>query len=350
MNMKEKIKIGVVGAGWWATHNHIPLIADNPHAELAAVCRLGADELKKVKDTFGFAYATEDYDAMLENTELDGVVITTPHHLHFEQACKALEKGLHVMVEKPMTTNSQDARELVALSQKVNREILIPHGWNFRPYVTKARELISSGSIGEIRHVSMQMASPAEALFSGQIYPGTEVDMFQPPATTWADPNNYGGYGWGQFPHILGCLFCITDLAPNSVMAVSSASSTGVDLFNAVIIQFENGVNGTLSGAGTVPMNSKFQVDIRLFGSEGMLLLDMERERLIVRRHDDNNTEVEIKPGDGDYHCEEPVHRFIDICRGKDVINEAPGIVGKRSIEVIDAMYRSIKSGHNEKV
>lgn len=350
--MAKKARIGFVGAGWWATHNHIPLVAANPHATLTGVCRLGRAELEKVRDSFGFCYATEDYDAMLEDCDLDGVVITTPHHLHFEHAVKALRKGLHVMVEKPMTTSTRDARELVDLAQAAGREILIPHGWNFKPYLRRARELFEAGAIGTLQHVSIQMASPAEALFSGRVYPGTESDMFQPPASTWADPTRYGGYGWGQLPHVLGVLFRIAgdSLVPQSVFARSRPSNTGVDLFDAVVIGFDNGVNGVLSGAGTVPMNSRFQLDVRLFGSEGMLLLDVERERLSVRRHDNRNSEVEIEAGTGDYTCEAPVHAFVDLCRGVPVVNEAPGRVGMRSVEVIDAMYRSIASGREQPV
>lgn len=348
--MKDIARIGFVGAGWWAAQNHIPIIAAHEHAVNAAVCRLGKDELNLVKEKFGFEYATEDYQAMLRDVALDGIIVTSPHHLHYEHAHQALEQRLHVMVEKPMTTSTEHARDLVRLSKAVDREILIPHGWNFRHYTPKARELVAGGAIGQIQHVAMLMASPAQALFSGEPYPGTEGDLFRPPPSTWADPASFGGYGWGQLPHVLSCLFRITGLIPQKVMAVSSESKTGVDLFDAVIIQFEDGVNGVLSGAGTVPMNSKFQVDIRLFGSEGMLLLDLERERLCVRRNDDINTDITINEGEGDYICDEPVRRFVDLCRGKTISNEAPGIVGLRSIEVIDAMYRSINSGQTESV
>jgi len=350
--MGRQARIGFVGAGWWATHNHIPLVAANPDAELAGVCRLGERELDQVKAAFGFRYATQDYDRMLAECELDGVVVTTPHQLHFEQAAKALEAGLHVMVEKPMTTSAASARELVALSRRAGREILVPLGWNFKPLVVRARELVEAGAIGAIQHVAMQMASPAEALFSGEVYPGTEAHMFQPPASTWADPDQYGGYGWGQFPHVLGAAFRIAGeaLEPEAVFATSRPSRAGVDIYDACVIRFTGGVNGVLSGAGTVPMNSRFQVDIRLFGSEGMLLLDCERERLSVRRHDDVNTEVDIEPGTGDYSCECPVRAFVDICRGLAVVNEASGIVGQRAVEVIDAAYRSAASGREERI
>lgn len=344
----RRARLGFIGAGWWATENHIPVAVATGKVELSAVCRLGAAELDRVQRTFGFARAFENVDDLLDEMQLDGAIITSPHGLHYAHARKALEAGLHVLVEKPMATSAADARALVALGKQVNRHILVPNGWNFRPYLVRARELIQGGAVGRIRHVSMQMASPAEALFSGQPYPGTEASMYRPPASTWADPANFGGYGWGQLPHLLGCLFRMTELQPQSVFAVASNSSTGADLYNAAVIRFAEGVTGSLSGAGSVPMNSPFQVDIRIFGTEGMLLLDLERERLSVRRNDDRNQEFAIEPGTGSYECAEPVRRFVDLCLGLPVANEAPGEVGMRAIEVIDAFYRSLRSGNPE--
>ena len=73
----KKVRIGFIGAGWWATTNHIPLLAKRTDVELAGVCRLGADMLQTVKEKFGFPFATEDYHELLKQN-LDGVVVTSP--------------------------------------------------------------------------------------------------------------------------------------------------------------------------------------------------------------------------------------------------------------------------------
>ena len=101
MNAQKKARLGFIGAGWWATSNHMPVFAGREDVELVGVCRLGKEELRQVQEAFGFAYATEDYHDLLDNCELDGVVVASPHTLHYEHACAALEKGLHVMCEKP---------------------------------------------------------------------------------------------------------------------------------------------------------------------------------------------------------------------------------------------------------
>jgi len=346
-----KLKVGVVGAGWWAASNHIPLLINNPDVELKAVCRLGADELEQVRSKFEIEHGFENYDEMLSSCDLDAVFVVSPHHLHFEQAKKALNAGCHVFVEKPMTVSAESARALEKIAASSGKVASIPHGWNFRPYAKVAAQWMREIGVGDILHISMQMASPAEALFSGQEYPGTEDELFRPPASTWADPNNYGGYGWGQFPHVLGLLFYVADgLEPEEVYAISKASSTNVDLYNAATIRFKGGQTATLSGAGTVPMSCKFQLDIRIFGSEGMLLFDVERERLELRRHDGQDKEFEIAPGDGNYECSEPVAAFVAMCLGREIENAANLTVGRKSIEIVDALYKSIGSGQSETV
>src|SRR5438876_11040607 len=97
-----KARLGFLGAGWWATANHLPILAQRDDVEFTAVCRLGANELRQVKDKFGFALATESAEELVDYPGLDAVIVTSPHTLHFEHARRALNKGLHVLCEKPM--------------------------------------------------------------------------------------------------------------------------------------------------------------------------------------------------------------------------------------------------------
>src|SRR5688500_12229090 len=106
-----KVRLGLIGAGWWATANPVPLLAKRDDIEFAAVCRLGGAELEQVKQRFGFRFATESA-AELVRQPLDAVIVTSPHTLHFEHARLALERGLHVLCEKPMCTRGDQAREL----------------------------------------------------------------------------------------------------------------------------------------------------------------------------------------------------------------------------------------------
>jgi predicted dehydrogenase len=121
----SRIRLGFIGAGWWATSNHMPLLAARDDVEMTAVCRLGQAELRQVKERFGFHYSTEDYRQMLAECELDAVIVSSPHTLHYEHAQAALERRLHVMCEKPFATNAEHAREMVRLAEEKRRHLLV---------------------------------------------------------------------------------------------------------------------------------------------------------------------------------------------------------------------------------
>src|SRR5207302_8963891 len=96
MSTTKKIRLGFLGAGWWATANHMPLLAQRDDIELTAVCRLGKSELDQVKERFGFHFATESAEELVRYPGLDAVVVTSPHTLHFEHDRLGLQQGLHV--------------------------------------------------------------------------------------------------------------------------------------------------------------------------------------------------------------------------------------------------------------
>jgi len=178
----------------------------------------------------------------------------------------------------------------------------------------------------------------------------TEGHMFRPPPSTWADPAAAGGYGWGQLVHALGLLFRIADLQPQSVFSLVGRSPAGVDFYDAACVRFTDGATASVSGAATVPKHRGFQLDVKLFGSEGMLLLDIERARLELRRRDTRDIIETLTEADTAYACTAPLDVLVDICLGRPTVNAAPGEVGMRAVEVLDALYRSAASGRMEDV
>ena len=158
-------------------------------------------------------------------------------------------------------------------------QIVMPYGWNFKPIVETAHRLVAEGWVGEVRHVVAQMASALADLFGGEPMVETKDHLFRPPVSTWADPKKSGGYGWGQLTHGLGALFRIVDLEPARVFANTGLSPAGVDFYDAAVVEFANGATMALSGSATVPKSRGYQIDIRIFGTEGMLLFDIERAR-----------------------------------------------------------------------
>ena len=357
MSTNGQARLGFIGAGWWATSNHMPLFAERDDVELVGVCRLGQQELQQVKDRFGFAYATEDYHDLLSNCKLDGIVVASPHTLHHQHAKAALEAGLHVMCEKPMTTRAADARDLVRLAEEKDRHLLVPYGWHHKPFIQRAKALMDEGAIGEVEFVLCHMASPIRALLSGEEMDVGEISgqdsatLFGPDPATWADPKIAdGGYGHAQISHSSGLLYWLTGLRAKSVFAAMSAPGAKVDLYDALTVRFTSGAIATVSGAGTVPTDQTFQVDLRLFGSEGMLLIDCERARMHLRRHDGKHVVEEVAADAGGYECNGPPNNFADLILDKTETNWTPGEAAMRGVEMLDAAYRSAITGCEEQV
>jgi predicted dehydrogenase len=354
-----KARLGFIGAGWWATANYIPLLAGRDDVELAAVCRLGAAELRRVQGHFGFPFATQSAEELVCHPGLDGVIITSPHTLHYEHARLALEHGLHVMCDKPLCTRGSDARELVELARAKRLHLLVPYGWHYKPFIQEARRWLEQNAVGDIQYVLCHMASPVRDLLQGKPF-GAEQNsgqagkiLFEPESRTWADPKVAGGgYGHAQLSHSTGMLFWLTGLEPESVYALMTAPGARVDLYDALSVRFVGGAIGTISGAGTVPPNgnAQFQVDLRLFGTEGMLLLDCERARLELRRHDGQEQRLELAPDAGTYTCDGPPNNFVDLIVGRTSHNISPGELAMRSVLLLDAAYRSATSGQVERI
>ncbi len=308
-----------------------------------AVCRLGVDELEFIKQRFDISIASESFQETIERSKPDGVIVSSPHVAHFEHAKAAIEAGAHVLVEKPMTVNAQHARKLETMAMEKGVQLVVPHGWNFTHYMTAAADWFADGQIGELRHFTLQMGSALMDLFAGQPMQETAEHTFRPPASTWADPKRAGGYGWGQLSHALGALFRVVPINSCSVFAKTRKSPTGVDYFDAVLMEMENGAIGVVSGSAAVPKHIGPHIDMRLYGDEGSIHLDLERALLELRRFDGKDQIHPFAAGEGAmaYSTKEPLNRFVDICLGEEVINDGDGTVGRRTIEVLEAMYRS---------
>ena len=137
-------------------------------------------------------------------------------------------------------------------------------------FTSEAKRQIESGRIGEVRHLTCQLAGITLEVVRGH-EPSFVKDAFIKPALdTWSDPQKGGGYGYGQTTHLLGLVLWITGLEASEVFAMMGASPTQVDLFHAISARLSNGATAMISGAAA---SFDYQFDVRIFGTEGMLLL-----------------------------------------------------------------------------
>lgn len=341
----HKVRLGFIGAGWWATVNHMPILKARDDVELVAVSRRDPALLAEVQREFGFEHALTDYRELLQ-LGLDGVVVSSPHAAHHEHALDALRAGSHVLCEKPMTLDPAQAWELVGEARDRDLHLLVPYGWHYKPFIIEAKRLMDEGAVGDIEYALCHMASPTKGFFAGGGGPPQrwEATISAPDPGTWQLPERGGGYAHGQVTHSSALLFWLSGLRASRVSALMTRPGSRVDMYDAAAVEFEGGAIGSISGAATLPDEDKFQVDLRIFGSEGVMLLDVERERLEFRRHDGNHISVDVPPGDGDYTCDTPPERFVELIRRRGR-NDSPGDVAARTVELIDAMHRSAARG-----
>ena len=218
----------------------------------------------------------------------------------------------------------------------------------------KAEQYIKDGIIGEIKHIDAAFSSSLVDLFQGIPLSESNDHTFKPLASTWSDPNKGGGYGWGQLSHMFGGVFKISNLTAEKAFCFSVPSPTNVDYTNAISVRFSNGATGAFSGCAFVPKDFGGTFYITVHGTKGTLYLDTEikRERLFIRLNDGNEKKDEIKEGGGtmSYSTEAPINTFVDICLNKQFTNHADSEIGLKTVKVLDAVYRSIKSERVEEV
>ncbi|MBI3183466.1 MAG: Gfo/Idh/MocA family oxidoreductase [Myxococcales bacterium] len=148
------IRVAVIGAGHWGP-NLIRNFHNRQQSEVRWVADLDQARLAQVRARFPDVQLTSQADQALRDPEVDAVVVSTPTSTHFPIAKAALEARKHVLVEKPIAANAEEARELAELSERAGRVLMVGHVFVYNAAVRKVREYITSGHLGRIYYVSM---------------------------------------------------------------------------------------------------------------------------------------------------------------------------------------------------
>jgi len=141
------MKTGVVGFGAAAQFMHLPFIITNPEFELTTILQRHGDT---AKENYPSVQIVRSLEEMLGDESLELVVITTPNDSHFDYAFRALEAGKHVLLEKPFTITSDDAKKLIVQSQKKNRILSVYHNRRYVSDFLTIRQLLKENRLGEI--------------------------------------------------------------------------------------------------------------------------------------------------------------------------------------------------------
>jgi predicted dehydrogenase len=348
----KRIRIGVIGAGWWATFAHIPAIKSHPDAELVAVQSRERAKAEKIARDFRVKYACTGLQEILALKELDAVIVSSTPNVHHAQARAALESGRHVLIEKPMTLTVEEARELVETAAQKNLQLLVSCPWHFTAHGIEARRLIHSGSLGEIKMISVLMTNPIDKLLRGiNTSPTHSVDSayVEPRKGSYSDPVIAGGGQiYCQVSHAAAHLTFLTGLRPAEVYARFDSDGSPNDIYNALTVTLENGALVNISSTAATPLCER-NYEVRIFGSKAILQLELWRGSMALVDFAGKRTEFRALAENEIYPCQAPALNFVDAILGKTP-NGSPGELGLASMEIIEAACESAQTNRCEKI
>jgi predicted dehydrogenase len=336
--MKEQVRIGVVGAGWFASRRHLPEIGRCARATLAAVCRRDPLELQRIVEHFGQPPAYTDYGRMLEEAELDAVLICTPHALHGPQAAAALERGLHVLVEKPLALTAVEAEALAAQAKASGLVLAVAVNPPYWAHCHALRTWLAAGHMGELELVDLRWLGSVEALYGRSPLPETLPGVVRPSLFRGDPALAGGGHLMDAGAHLVSELLWVTGRQPVAVAALMDDPAN--DLRACVSLQLDNGAMATITVRGDSRHPSR-RVCSRYYGSAGMAEVDGMPFRLTLSPHCESSqvhAEAELPA------APTPVENFVEAIQGRAELLSPPehGIALARTME---AAYQSARTG-----
>jgi len=150
--MSEAIRVGVIGTSWFADLIHLPSLAGDERVTVAAICGRNRARAEEMAAKYRIPQLFTDYRGMLAEGDLDAVVIVTPDDEHFPMVMAALEAGLHVLCEKPLASNGEQARQMFerAEAQGVRHMTNFNNRWS--PLYRYLHDLVAQGTVGRLYH------------------------------------------------------------------------------------------------------------------------------------------------------------------------------------------------------
>jgi predicted dehydrogenase len=342
--MTVKPRIAVIGTGWWATDYHLPGLQANSECIISAICDADPGRLQKAATAYQVSRAYTSYQEMLANEDLDAAVIATPHATHYEIAIACLKRGLHLLIEKPMTLYAQHARHLVRLAEVQGKALMVCYPHNYTPQVQRARQVIRSGELGEVHYVINSFTSNMTHFLGGNVSPDNPPIRYfkiQGPSEAYNQPELMGGgQGHLQLTHGLGMLFYATGLRAGSVNARMSNHGRPLDMVNAITVEFENGALGIIGSSGKARVGTG--VVLNIYCEEGCFVYDSLVKAAVLQRINGAPEDLASLAFWGPRYS--VVDNFVGVILGRQA-NESPGENGLRVVEVLDAAYRSAQQG-----
>lgn len=315
---KKKVRIAFIGSGgimnWHVerlkgTQAEIVALADTSPQSIANI-KAKQPHLKDVPEF-------SNWEEMLKEVPLDAIEIGSPHTVHYEQICASMEKGLHVLTEKPMTCTSAHARDICARAKKSKLIVAVSYQRHYQGGYRFLRELVTSGKLGEIKYV---------AAFQAQ-------EWLKATKGTWRQTMALSGGGQlnDSGSHLMDMLMWTTGLQAQEVSCRQEFFGTEVDINSAVNVKFTNGALGTVSVIGDAP---SWWEDFTIYGSEGAVY---NRNGKITYQVGFRQPVMELASSPD---WMDPDKNFVGSILGT-CENGCPPEIGLRVIEITEAAWRS---------
>src|SRR6202163_1675660 len=247
------IKVGVIGYGYWGP-NIVRNFHGQSHTRVEMLCDKNADALARAKRSYPAIQVTADPYEILKSPNIDAVAVITPVWTHYELAKAALEHGKHVFVEKPFTSNTAQAEDLIDLAARKNLKIMVDHTFLFTGAVQKIKQLLQEGALGKLYY-----------------YDSTRVNLglFQ------HDVNVV----WDLAPHDLAIIDHLIQETPEAVVATGQTHLNGHEDVAFITLYFPDKVIAHIN----VNWLSPVKVRTTLIGGEKKMLVwnDLEADEKI---------------------------------------------------------------------
>ncbi len=247
------IRFGVIGYGYWGP-NIVRNLQLTDEAEVVAICDRSAAALRSAGRLYPGVRLSSDGEELIQASDIDALAIVTPVWTHFNLAKAALSNGKHVFVEKPFTSTSAEAEELIELAARKGLQIMVDHTFLFTGAVKKIRQLIDEDKLGKLFY-----------------YDSTRVNLglFQHDVDVI----------WDLAPHDLSIVDYLIGAPPEAIVATGEAHLNGLTDVAFITAYFPNNVIAHIN----VNWLSPVKVRTTLIGGEKKMLMwnDLEADEKI---------------------------------------------------------------------
>jgi predicted dehydrogenase len=328
------VRFGILGFGLHAVRRLMPGFALAKTCKLAALSRRDMAKARASAAEFNIPLAFDSGGELCRSPEVDAVFVTTPNALHLQDVLTAIEAGKPVLCEKPMGMNSAECRQMVEAARAANVLLGVAQVFRFEKSTARLRERMAAGQVGK------PFFARSEFSYSATHHKRLWIN----------DPKLAGG---GPIMDVgVHCVDALRYMLQDEVVRVFARAlwderSGGVEAASAMSLEFSKGTMGTV----LVSMRADYRTPIEFVGEGGVLRADdglnVERPITLELRRDGKVVETEVVVNLDAYARQ--VDAFAAAVRGEATF-PVPGEEGWQNQEILDAAFRSLKSGKAEDV